>query len=232
MIEAVGVDGCRGGWIAVAHDPAAGPLTPRVHPDFAALLAAYPETAPIGVDIPIGLSAGAPRHCDLAARRLLGPRRSSVFPAPDRRLLDAADYREALDRSRALTGKGISRQAFNIFAKVAEVDRAITPDLQLRVIEVHPEVSFWALNGERPMTHAKKRPEGFAERRAALLAAFDIDIPDRAVARTLAPPAAPDDLLDAMAAAWTARRWAEGRASTLPATPARDDRGLRMEIVY
>jgi predicted RNase H-like nuclease len=231
-IEAVGVDGCRGGWIAVAYDPVARTLTAQVHPDFATLLAASPEMAAIGVDIPIGLSFGGTRRCDVEARRVLGPRRSSVFPAPDRRLLECADYAGALTRARALTGKGISWQAFNIFAKVKEVDRVITPELQRRVIEVHPEVSFWALNGGRPMPHPKKRPEGFAERRRALAEAFDLTIPDRAEARLLAPGAAPDDLLDAIAVAWTARRWATGMARSLPPSPERDERGLRMEIDY
>lgn len=232
MIRAVGVDGCRGGWIAVAFDPVARTLAPCVHPNFADLLAAYPTDVTIGIDIPIGLSDHGPRQCDVEARRVLGPRRSSVFPAPDPRLLDAADYREALARARALTGKGISRQAFNIFAKVAEVDRLMTPVLQRRVVEVHPEVSFWALNGRVPMQHAKKRPDGFAERRHALAAAFGIAIPDRTDARSLAPPAGADDLLDAIAAAWTAWRQADGRAERLPLVPPVDERGRRMEIVY
>ncbi|HEU0114068.1 MAG TPA: DUF429 domain-containing protein, partial [Thermomicrobiales bacterium] len=177
--QAVGVDGCRGGWLAVVLDPIAGTLTPRVHPDFASVLAARPAPATIAIDMPIGLSVGVPRGCDVEARRLLGPRRSSVFPAPDRRLLGARDYREALARARALTGTGISRQAFNIVAKAAEVDRAMTPALQQRAIEVHPEVSFWAMNGGVPMAHPKRRPEGFAERRSVLAAALGLSIPDR-----------------------------------------------------
>jgi predicted RNase H-like nuclease len=45
-----------------------------------------------GIDIPIGLTASGPRSCDLEARRLLGPRRSSVFPAPAREVLRAWSY--------------------------------------------------------------------------------------------------------------------------------------------
>ncbi len=44
--------------------------------------------------------------------------------------------------------------------------------------------------------------------------------------------AAPDDLLDACAAAWTAGRVAKGAAERLPETPPTDARGLRMEIVF
>ena len=44
--------------------------------------------------------------------------------------------------------------------------------------------------------------------------------------------AAADDFLDACATAWTANRLATGRAERLPADPATDPRGLRMEIVF
>jgi len=41
-----------------------------------------------------------------------------------------------------------------------------------------------------------------------------------------------DDLLDAFAVLWTARRIAEGKAVTLPARPPLDSFGLRMAIAY
>jgi len=43
-----------------------------------------------GIDIPIGLPESEPRWCDVEARSMIGPRRSSVFPAPLRGLLGAA----------------------------------------------------------------------------------------------------------------------------------------------
>lgn len=231
-MRVVGVDGCPGGWVAMVYDVEARTLTPRVHPAFEDLLAAYPDAAAIGIDIPIGLSQNGARPCDVAARRLLGPRRSSVFPAPDPRLLDAPTYAEALTLSRTTAGKGISKQGFAIYPKVAEVNRALTPEQQGRVFEVHPEVSFWALAGRRPMNHPKKTPEGFDERRALLSGELGVAVPTRAEARGVARPAGADDVLDAIAAAWTARRQAEGREMRLPDEPATDAQGLRMEIIY
>ena len=184
------------------------------------------------MDIPIGLAEGEPRRCDVEARRVLGPRRSSVFPAPDPRVAGAPTYEGALALSRSLTGAGISKQGFAISAKVAEVNRAMAPALQARVIEVHPEVGFWALAGGRPMAHAKGTPEGYEERRALLADGLGVEIWSRDEARRVAQPASPDDALDAIVAAWTARRWAAGRASRLPPDPSVDARGLRMEIVY
>ncbi len=230
-MQVVGVDGCRGGWVAIAWETDTNSLTPQVHWAFADLLAAYPEAAAVGVDIPIGLAEGGPRGADVAARRSLGPRASSVFPAPDPRLLGSESYTDALARSRELNGKGISKQAHAIFTKVAEVNALLTPELQAWVVEVHPEVSFGAL-GNHPMTHSKRTPEGFAERRALLSQAFAQPIWDRASARSLVRPAAADDVLDAVVAAWSAHRFATGAAGRLPEEPEVDGRGLRMEIVF
>lgn len=229
----VGVDGCLGGWLAMAYDSENGTLAPRFHPTLKELLDAYPGAASVAVDIPLGLLEGAPRRCDIEARRALGPRRSSVFPAPDPRIVNALSYEDASALSRSLSGKGISWQAFGIFEKVAEANLLVTPTLQERVIEVHPELSFWALANGRPMEHPKRTPEGYDERRALLDAAFaGIAIPLRADARRLARPAVADDVLDAIVAVWTARRYAEGRSGRLPAEPQTDARGLRVEMVY
>jgi predicted RNase H-like nuclease len=57
-------------------------------------------------------------------------------------------------------------------------------------------------------------------------------IPARTDAFKLARPASPDDAIDTIVAACSARRWAEGSAERLTADPPVDARGLRMEIVY
>lgn len=86
--------------------------------------------------------------------------------------------------------------------------------------------------GGRPMAFSKGKPEGYRERQRLLAEALGVAIPSRAEAFKLARPAEPDDVLDAIVAAWTARRAAEGRAGKLPPDPLVDARGLRMEIVY
>lgn len=228
----VGVDGCPGGWVAVGYDCDTPTLSYAVHASFPELLATYPDAAAIGVDIPIGLAEAEPRRCDLEARRVLRSKASSVFPAPDPRLITAPTFEQALARARTLTGKGISVQVFGIFPKILEVNWTMTPARQDRVFEVHPEVSFWALAGGLPMVHPKAKPEGYEERHSLLVEAIGIAVPDRADAFKLARPASPDDVLDAIVAAWTARRWAEGLADRLPTDPQVDARGLRMEIVF
>ncbi len=72
--------------------------------------------AAAAIDIPIGLAAdGSPGRADIEARRRLGPRRSSVFPAPVRAVLAAIHLRGGLRAlPRRACGKAISKQLFNI----------------------------------------------------------------------------------------------------------------------
>ncbi len=161
-----GVDGCKGGWIAVL---ANGLLTlPRVQafPRFADILQTCPSLQVIAIDIPIGLLDKEPgeRACDKAARAVLGPRRSSVFPAPRRFLLGVSPHAKANELSKSAIVKGLSKQAYNITAKVQDVDATVRGYRHGLVKEVHPEVSFWAMNGRQAMVSNKKTRPGIAER--------------------------------------------------------------------
>ena len=228
MRQVAGIDGCRGGWvIAVVALEGDEVLSVERTADLGAVVGDLRSgsLAAAGIDIPIGLPAAGPRGCDCEARRLLGTRRSSVFPAPLRPVLGASHYQEALVRARAASGKGMSRQAYGILPKVQEVDRLMTPTLQAQLVEVHPEVSFAVLVG-RPMSHPKRTVQGRAERLEALHGVFaevDVWAGERVVG------AQPDDAVDALVVAWTARRFAGGRHRQLGGDT--DERGLRMEIV-
>jgi predicted RNase H-like nuclease len=187
----------------------------------------------VTIDIPIGLSDNGSRLADTEARRLLSPiRSSSVFPAPVRAALAASSWEEACTLSAAACGKRLSKQSFEIVRRIREVDNALRANqaLAARVREIHPEVCFYFWNDCRPMTHAKRRPEGLAERRALIEAEFGTVVEDlwRSVPRGVA---AIDDLVDAFAALWTARRIASGKAVTVPAAPLADRFGLPMQMV-
>lgn len=232
----IGIDGCRAGWFCVILD-GEGHGSWRLATDARVLgeLAATAECALI--DIPIGLLDSGPegRRCDREARRRLGRgRAASVFAAPARPTLAAADYADALRRNRAATGRGLSRQAWNLVPKIREVDALLREQPALRGVlrESHPELCFQALHGGRAMRHNKKQPAGRWERLAVLSrhlpscrtlfdAALDA-LPRRAVAA--------DDILDAMACVLVARS-GYGHYQTLPSQPPRDGQGLAMEIV-
>ena len=223
-----GVDGCRGGGFVVTDEGIASGVVAATFGDVLALGAGL-----IAVDIPVGLTEAGPRACDVAARRALSPRRgSSVFPAPVRPSLAGATHAEASALHRAADGRGMSVQAFGIVPKIAEVDRILRarPDAEARVVEVHPEVSFAAMAGGAALVRSKKTPEGRAERLALLRSVFG-DAPERFVAERPKRLVAADDILDAFAALWTARRIAAGTAHALPAgEPPRDAHGLAMAI--
>lgn len=224
----LGLDGCPGGWAgALVSDT--GVQWRRYDGWQAGFAAALAEpVAQVAVDVPIGLpDLGETRHCDRLARRQLGRRGASVFAAPPRALLTAPSHAAASARSRTLCGHGISIQAFGIYSRIAAVDEIMTGDLQARVIETHPELSFQALGGEASCGdfESKHLSTGRSRRELALKTVLPpFDLAERP-ARVRA-----DDALDALACAWTARRWLDGDAWLLPAEPAADERGLLMAI--
>ncbi len=228
-----GLDGCPAGWVLAtvpADGPVSGALEVAVVADLDAVVADLESgrMAAGAIDIPIGLPLDRPRPCDREARRLIGPRRSSVFPAPMRSVLGAATYAEACALSRRACGRGVSQQLFNILPKVREVDRVQSPHLQALLFEMHPELSFTVLAGA-PMRSNKRSVEGRAERAAALHVAFGPGVP---VGELLdAPPAGArrDDVLDAMVGAWTARRYVARAHRHLGGEV--DEQGLRMEMI-
>ena len=142
-------------------------------------------------------------------------------------MLGATTYAEACARSRQANGKAISKQLFNILGKIAEVDALVTPALQERLVEMFPEWSMAVLAGA-PMSHPKSKAAGLAERTAALGAVFG-QAALAAHLRPLPPRTQVDDVLDAFAGAWTARRLACGTAERVGGEV--DSRGLRMEVV-
>lgn len=198
-----GVDACRGGWIAIVVE--SGRFTDSLlRPTFASLLDGLHGATHVGVDIPIGLPEEGVRAADVAAREFIGPRRSSVFPAPPRAVLAAATYGDA----RGIL-PSLSAQSFALAKRILEVEGR----LEERVFEVHPEVSFAVLAG-RHLRYAKRSWNGQMERRR-LLRTQGLELP----AELAAGGAAADDVLDAAAAAWSAGRPARGRARSLPREP-------------
>ena len=231
----VGVDGCRAGWLAIGleteHD-----WKVNTFPDVSSLRDHHRRASLILIDIPIGLKADgrAERRCDPEARKLLGPRRSSVFPAPCREAIYASSYQEACDINQRLTGKRLSVENWNIIPKIREMDCLLSDDASAkgRIREIHPELCFWGLAG-RPMQHAKKRSEGLLERTQLLQSIYPqaADIIAHALSTYRRKDVARDDILDALAGAVTGLMGGHNLAS-IPQKPEFDERGLQMEMVY
>lgn len=161
-------------------------------------------------------------------------RTSSVFPAPVRPALRAETRIEASEITKACDGRLVGTQAFALYKKIREVDELLekSGEARARVREIHPEVCFWAWNGGAPMRHSKKKLPGRCERLALAESWLGEGVLAKARAGHARGDVADDDILDAIAALWTATRITEGRARTLPEIPPVDATGLRMEIVY
>jgi predicted RNase H-like nuclease len=235
-----GVDGCKAGWIVALRridDP--GTATLRLCQTFAEVLALPEAPGPIAIDIPIGLAGCATkggRRADIEARAVLGPRQSSIFAMPARAAIAETDYRDACRVALANSDppRMISKQAFYLFPKIREVDALMTPELQARVVECHPELAFYGLNGDRPLNEPKKAKSkvhllGITLRQNLLAAAgYHTDI--LKVHSFKASHVGIDDRLDALANSWSAARIAIGLGRRFPDRPLFDERGLRMEI--
>ncbi len=181
-----------------------------------------PEPQVIAVDVPIGLEDAGSRAADAAARQLIGSRSSSVFNSPPAFALDPLweDYGATNAESKRRYGCGISAQGFALLKNIREADAVARKDQ--RVHEVHPEVSFRAMNGESPLKFTKKSWNGQAER-IALLGKWGIAIPHWLSGGEVGNIPA-DDLLDAAAAAWTADRIARTEADAVPDSQQRTGR--------
>ncbi|TYC53651.1 DUF429 domain-containing protein [Rhodobacterales bacterium] len=233
-----GVDGCKAGWIAVIRNLAdPEDLRLRLVPTFRELLEPEPYLSVIAVDMPIGLpdfiSPGG-RGPEKAARKHLGMRQSSVFAVPSRGAVHEEEYRAACETALKTSEppKKVSKQCFYLFQKIREIDALMTPELEARIFEVHPELAFWRLNGEREMSLPKKvksraNPEGLDQRRDLLVShGLPPDFLDRKPPRNCGR----DDLLDAAANSLIAERIHQGAAEPFPKNYQRDGKGLRMAI--
>ena len=244
-----GVDGCKAGWIAVICDGTG--TNARVFGSFAGLLATMPGDAVVAVDMPIGLpdfTTKGGRGPEMLVRPLLGQRQSSVFSIPSRAAVHAetADFTDletwyaAHRRSSEVAmrtsepPRGVSIQAFGIFSKIREIDALMMArtDLRERVIESHPEVAFWRLNGGQAMSLPKKikgrvNPDGMEERKSLLArVGHDRSFLDQAPPRG----AAADEFLDACAMMLIAERHRRGQTTSFPSPPGRDINGIPVAI--
>jgi predicted RNase H-like nuclease len=237
-MKKIGVDGCKGGWLAGIKD-GTGKITLDVYPTIKDLWQAQHEAESIAIDIPIGFrcccDGSEERACDKEARKVLGqPRGSSVFVVPCREAVYAKTYDEASRINFKCTGRKIPVFSWGIMPKICEVDTFLQTNKEARkvITEIHPEVCFWGLAGKKPMKENKKKWEGMEERIRVLLP-FLPEVKDlllygmtRLKGKILA-----DDILDALAALVTIDD-GPGSLLKLPGNPEIDSTGLPMSMAY
>ena len=228
MVKVLGVDACPTGWIGVSLD--GDELEAWYGGVLADVVAASEGTGPVvcvAVDIPLGLPDTTVRQADVLVRSQLGPRRSSLFSTATRAAYEAGSFAAANATQRALTGFGLSQQSYRLGPKLLDAN-AFALGRSHSVVEAHPELSF-ARMGDGPLRASKKTWTGHHQRQD-LLRLQGIDVTLLGHAGEAGRHAGPDDLLDAAAMAWTARRYAEGHASSYPQLPEVFSDGLPAAI--
>jgi predicted RNase H-like nuclease len=169
--------------------------------------------------------SGPYRACDEEARTCVGwPRLVAVKPTPSRAALHAATRAEALELEPWLTRDDLRR-----FRWLREAEREFQPFHQRMFYAAHPDLTFFQLNGDRPLTSTPYSHEGMLERMA--LIRDKLPGVEEIVARTPPPGSAQVHLLQATGLLWTARRAAGRAMQRLPMDPGWDSTGMRMELV-
>jgi len=232
----VGVDWASGSWVAVAFGAAEFDHA-DVFAEIGDLWARYEEVAArVLIDVPIGLieEGTEGRACDDLARSVLGDRSGTVFTPPVREATRKRRYPAAQRVNERKADRGLSKQAFALSDGIAAVDQLLqnVPEAAAVFAESHPEVCFRAFAGE-PLAYSKRTAGGYAER-LRTLAQFDRDAPPNlqaAAEATAGHEVAIDDVMDAMALAYTARP-GPGELRSLPPDPPTDAAGLPMQMVY
>ena len=155
----------------------------------------------------------------------------SVFNAPPRPILACHTYQEANHLSRQLTEKGMSIQAWNICSKIREVDLFLQANKQInKIYEVHPELSFRAWRGTK-LIASKKSAEGKALRRLLVQDYYDVNV--ELIRKEIgAKFTAEDDILDALAALWSAERIEASKACSVLNETHKDALGFEMQIRF
>ena len=220
--DLIGIDGTSSGWIASigsSNNKCVSIIT--FSENLNKILSDYPNSVVV-IDMPTELNKkNYLRECDVLAKRYLGKSfQSSIFIPPLKRVLDCADYQEANMLSKKLTGKGLSKQSWNLKSKIIEVQGI--SKLSNKIYEGHPECSFKMLKNET-LKAKKKSVLGIFER-LSILKKAGLDPLSLSLHLESTPTIKIDDVLDSMVLFITASRIFEGKHLCLKKLkPGNDD---------
>jgi len=226
-----GVVPCPGGWLVLPARLAAVTVIveePMVLNTLVEVLDFKPRFEAAAIFAPVGFEdepIGPYRPCDAEARQMVGwPRLAAIKPIPSRAALRAKTREEARELEPWLTNDDFRRWKW-----IREAEQEFQPFHQRNWFAAHPDLSFYVLNGDKPITSSPYQTDGVYER----LNLIKSKLPGVEDAVTATPPAGAGQfhLLQAAGLLWTARRAAGRAVNRLPADPNWDNAGLRMELV-
>lgn len=226
----IGIDGCKGGWIAAILDKHG--LKMEKHQILENLVMTHPDFSECLIDMVIGLQEKKEEiRPDSYARKIISKRASTIFPAPCRQAIYADTVAEKYDLNQKILGKKFTPLTLGIMPKMREVDEFLEkyPNYKNVLKESHPEVCFSRLLGETIMTK-KNSVEGIEERIKILSRFVPIDR-EYLLAKEKEFKCSMDDLLDAICLAVAGVLVQDGKCERVPEEPMRDARGLLMQMI-
>ncbi len=241
-MKAVGIDGCRFGWVAACYED----KTIKVCRSLKKLVESYGDDYHFLIDMPIGLASEQCkiRACEKETRSMLNNRKSSVFSVPCREAVHLAsleepgcaeNYKEAKETNLGILDRSISIQSWCISRKIKEVDMLLDENLMLRfrIRESHPEIAFQHLNGGEAMADNKKTKSGIKQRMDVLMRfeKSSQQLYNDALKAKERKEVARDDIIDALCLALTLKL-SKGNLQTLPENPDLDEARITMAIHY
>lgn len=233
-IVSVGIDGSRGGWVAVG---IVGEwFEVGRYETIDAICARYDTADVILIDMPIGLPQNAQEANDRpenVLRRKLGAKARSVFSVPFRQQVYARSREHAWELNRQLYAKQ-TPMSLALCLAIRQVDVFLQHNCtwKNRLNESHPEYAFQVLQGNKPLIYNKRTAEGFNERKNILSAYFSrVDEVVQAYRTLYKVRNKIDDVMDALCLAVMGQEGLQHGFVTIPEVPATDVTGLRMQIV-
>ncbi len=210
------------GWLLVSarlKGATFAPDFPKIFTDVHDIIHRRPSYAMVAINAPIGGIDDAladQRTCDVDAAQL------TTRPTGKLRW---GKHPPRLDPDDPLPKKG--KRPY-LAERYRELGEQMAPYLQRTVCEALPELSFFQLGGERPLSSKPRSDEGYEQRRQLLVKVpgvgrildFQLDGVDRF------------QFLEGAAILWSARRISARAGRRVPTeSPEWDERGLRIEIL-
>ncbi len=236
--SSVGIDGCRGGWIAVNIMDTGFEV--ELYKNIKEICLKYADSNSLLVDMPIGLPEDKKDvRPDSEARTYLSGRTSCIFNTPCRQAVYEEEYFKASQINKYYLEKGLSMQSFAICSQIREIDEFLenVTEFKGKLRESHPEVCFAVLatrdNFYLPLYNSKHTEDGFRDRVEVLeefygkTREFVSYIAAHSVLWSYRV-----DCIDALCLAVSGLLGLNNGFTTIPEVPAKDARDLNMEIVY
>ncbi|WP_165904944.1 DUF429 domain-containing protein [Dehalobacter sp. 14DCB1] len=230
----VGIDGCKGKWVAVCITE--NSFEVEKFNTINDICKRYSNADSLIIDIPIGLpERRSDARPDLLAKKELGKKGSSIFEVPCRQAVYAQGKDEAIECNVSVLGKKLNPFSLGITKAIKQVDEFLqnNPHWKNRLVESHPEFCFSKLNENRPVLEDKTTNEGQQKRLEILrryypdanqvIEKFLADVPYRKKI---------DDVIDALCLAVTGKIILENGLKTIPEKPMMDDKEILMQMVY